>query len=64
MLHNNSLNKGVRIFVATAVYIYIHIYMFYLSDHSLTHSLSYPNSRDAIASKNYPTLSVGEYEPE
>ena len=23
MLHNNSLNKGVRIFVATAVYIYV-----------------------------------------
>ena len=34
----------------------MYIYMFYLSDHSLTHSLtyllSYPNSRDAIASKN------------
>ena len=26
--------------------------MFYLSDHSLTYLLSYPNSRDAIASKN------------
>ena len=31
----------------------MYIYMFYLSDHSLTHLLSYPNSRDAIASKNY-----------